>query len=141
MADIAYEILMSKNEPTYYKDIWKIMEQDVGYKSNSSTPEASLNSVLGRDSRFFKHQGIVQLVEWHSEEDDDNLTFEAECPKCGELFDSNFNFCPNCGSKIKLEIICPFCENTLNKYKEHWGFCGNCGKQLPEDLTYTIEAE
>ncbi|MBQ6319548.1 MAG: hypothetical protein IJI23_07205 [Lachnospiraceae bacterium] len=42
-------------------------------------------------------------------EEFDKVDYEAHCPECDRAFTStdNFKFCPNCGTKIWLEVSAP----------------------------------
>ncbi|WP_407281875.1 HTH domain-containing protein [Methanolobus sp. WCC1] len=134
MADIAYEILKISKEEMFYKDIWKIMEQDVGYVSQGISPETSLNSVLGRDLRFRKNRGYVQLSEWLQKDNgDEESVVHIQCGVCEKMVQSDFNYCPYCQSKFQTTIVCQNCDKELKNYQADWVICPYCGEELPDD--------
>lgn len=128
MVDIACEILETRGEPMFYKDIWEIMRDDVGYVSHGSTPENSLNAVIGRDDRFIKHQGIVELKSYSPEEMLDNIESlqqifdEKRCPFCKRQIQENFKYCPYCMSELGSR-----CEKCGKELKYGWLCCPDCG--------------
>ena len=68
-----------------YREISRIMINDVGYSSKGKTPEATLNSEIGRDNRFLKYRGMVELKEWQSSLEDAINNFEKyQCLNCGK---------------------------------------------------------
>jgi hypothetical protein len=141
MADIAHEILKINGTSMFYKDIWKIMQQDIGYISHGKSPETSLNSVLGRDSRFFKHRGMVELLEWFEDEEEEEQILVTSCPSCETEIQTDFNYCPCCQSKFKIKVVCPHCQNVLKAFKTEWLICPYCGEELPENPDIEIEIE
>lgn len=116
MVDIAYEILKINKKAMNYKDIAKIMLKDVGYISEGETPSASLNSAIGRDDRFSKHRGFVELKEWHN-----NIERHC-CPKCGKEIKKDFKYCPYCKSNLEH-----YCRNCNKKMETEWKICPYCG--------------
>lgn len=146
MVDIAYTILKIHGEPMDYKEISRIMTDEVGYKTKGKTPWATLNSEIGRDKRFIKHRGMVELKEWNYSEDEtmrdeelrsstisydnikdqvDDVTQihkELQCPNCKKEISKDYNFCPYC--RFDLEYHCRNCEK---KMELNWSFCPYCG--------------
>lgn len=64
------------------------------------------------------------------------------CNKCGNEFDDDFQFCPNCGTKVSMDfentdnkIICPRCKSENDSSSK---FCGNCGFNLEDDFRETF---
>lgn len=64
MKEIAIDILEIYEQPMHYKEITRIMLNEVGYCSKGKSPCASLNSKIGQDRRFLKTNGIVELSKW-----------------------------------------------------------------------------
>lgn len=52
-----------------------------------------------------------------------------KCKNCGAKIKDDFDFCPNCGTKIIKELICPNC-GTTNELDA--SFCKKCGTRLVE---------
>lgn len=119
MVDIAYEILKRNRKAMNYKDITNIMLNDVGYVSDGETPSASLNSAIGRDDRFSKHRGMVELKEWHLSSNEEN-----RCLNCGKELMKDFRFCPFC--EFDLKHSCKYCHKKL---EPNWRICPYCGKK------------
>lgn len=119
MLDIAYKILKINGKPMPYRDITGIILNDVGYVSNGKTPWATLNSAIGRDHRFSKYRGIVELKEWHPSSNEDN-----RCLNCGKEIRKDFKFCPFC--EFDLEHSCKYCHKKL---EPNWRICPYCGKK------------
>jgi hypothetical protein len=90
-------ILISSDDETF--NVTSCIVNDVGYVTKGKTPWATLNSVIGRDSRFLKYRGIVELKEWHLSSNEEN-----GCPNCGKEIKKDFKFCPFC--EFDLENSC-----------------------------------
>lgn len=52
---------------------------------------------------------------------------EIECTECGEIVDSESEFCKNCGKKIMIEPQCTSCGRLLD---EDINFCPGCGTEV-----------
>jgi RNA polymerase subunit RPABC4/transcription elongation factor Spt4 len=119
MVDIAYNILKINKKPMDYKKITDIMVNDIGYVTKGKTPCSTLNSAIGRDYRFSKYRGIVELKEWHLSSNE-----EKRCLKCGKEIMQDFIFCPFC--EFDLKHSCKYCHKKL---EPNWRICPYCGKK------------
>ena len=54
-------------------------------------------------------------------------TIRATCPKCEAPLDANAKFCPECGTKLKVEFHCPHCEAKIPASAK---FCPECGGKI-----------
>ena len=123
MRDIAYKILKINGKPMDYKDISTIMIDDVGYFTKGETPSATLNSEIGRDDRFLKYRGIVELKEWkHPTNDEPKTPEKSQCPNCEKEILKDFKICPYC--EFALEY---YCKNCDTKIEPDWKVCPYCG--------------
>ena len=100
-----------------YREISRIMINDVGYSSKGKTPEATLNSEIGRDNRFLKYRGMVELKEWKH-------PIKSKCPNCGKEILKDFKICPYC--EIVLDY---YCKNCDTKMEPDWRVCPYCGSK------------
>lgn len=64
MKNIAFDILEISERPMHYQELTRIMIHIVGYRSQGKCPCATLNSEIGRDNKFLKNRGIVELKDW-----------------------------------------------------------------------------
>lgn len=55
-------------------------------------------------------------------------TIRATCPNCGVPLATNAKFCPECGTKLKVEERCPKCNALLTPNAK---FCPECGAKVP----------
>lgn len=125
MADIAYNILEINGKPMHYGVIWLIMKNYVGYVSHGDTPDSTLNSELGRDSRFSKYRGIVELKEKKNSMNITSKTHEKnQCPNCGKQIETKYKYCPYC--EFALEYYCKKCNE---KMEPDWKICPYCGSK------------
>ncbi len=85
--------------------------------------------LLIRPEHTIEEQRNLQL--FHASILDKDVT---ACAECGALVRSDYNFCPECSSK--LVKTCPNCNERINPF---WSFCVNCGEELAKpswwDLT------
>jgi hypothetical protein len=116
MRDIVYDILEINGNPMYYKDIWIIMRDYVGYVSHGVVPENSLYVVIGRDDRFSTCQGIVELTNLQQMSD------ENKCSVCTRQIQGNFKYCPYCRSELG-----PRCDKCGTELNNGWLCCPYCG--------------
>jgi len=124
MIDIAYNILKIFGKPLDYREISRIMIDDVGYNSKGKTPWATLNSEIGRDNRFSKYRGIVELKEWKHPIKDAPKTLESQCPSCDKKIEPDWKVCPYC--EFALEY---YCKNCDKKIEPDWRVCPYCGSK------------
>lgn len=40
-----------------------------------------------------------------TQEQPDETTLEAPCPRCGNMVDAIFKFCPHCGLEVRVQIV------------------------------------
>lgn len=66
MLQITKQILEINQHPMHYRQICRIMLQEVGYSSRGKSPWATLNSLIGRDKDFIKLRGVVKLSKWEN---------------------------------------------------------------------------
>ncbi len=52
-------------------------------------------------------------------------TFKTPCPSCGHGLQGDFNICPYCGAKLKVN--CPSCGKEVS---DEWKICPYCGDSL-----------
>lgn len=126
MADIAYEILEINGGQMHYGVIWLIMKNYVGYVSHGDTPDSTLNSEIGRDSRFSKYRGMVELREIKNSKNIAPKTLE-KCQNCGKQIKKNYKYCPYC------EFALEYCKNCNEKMEPDWNICPYCGSR--KDVT------
>lgn len=120
MADIAYDILEINGGQMHYGVIWLIMDNYVGYVSHGDTPDSTLNSEIGRDSRFSKYRGMVELRGIKNSKNIAPKTIE-KCPNCGKQIQKNYKYCPYC------EFALEYCKNCNEKMEPDWNICPYCG--------------
>ncbi len=63
----------------------------------------------------------------HLDEKEWRQTIQASCPKCGAPLATNAKFCPECGTKLKVERHCTECGTLLGPGAK---FCPECGHKV-----------
>ncbi len=71
----------------------------------------------------------------------EEIFHETTCPKCQNLVDGDFHFCPSCGHNLKeaeespyfqtWKFPCPYCQKEVTR---EYAFCPECGHKLEESL-------
>lgn len=113
MKNIAYDILEISERPIHYHELTRIMIHIVGYRSQGKCPWATLNSEIGRDSRFLKNRGIVELKEWKHPANESPMTIDkSQRSNFGNEILKYFKKTPNV--KIPRTIL-------KNEIKESYG--------------------
>lgn len=63
----------------------------------------------------------------------------AFCINCGNKLDDNFEFCPECGTKVNEAInVDTSSESSFEKYAGGTKICKKCGSKMPEDSFYCL---
>lgn len=63
----------------------------------------------------------------------------AFCINCGNKLDDNFEFCPECGTKVNEAInVDTSSESSFEKYTGKTKICKKCGSKMPEDSFYCL---
>jgi len=71
----------------------------------------------------------IELLNQMVQEKAEQLEYETHCFNCWDLVKNEFNYCPNCKSRLKVE-----CKNCKKIVQETWNNCPYCWVEKPEKV-------
>lgn len=117
---MAAQDLRSMDDDVLSKSLGQFMTGKSGYKAAIEKPAEPKQQP--QQFRDLTKEANEKKAETQPQ---NNGTIKFKCPKCQKGLTGEEKFCPGCGLKIEIKIVC--CGREIGKEDK---FCSLCGKQV-----------